>query len=256
MCKILFNIELRDQNAFPVAIDIEKEEFEIFSNIDSCFFDSFGNNINIDNSFFSKNSIVEDESRYSVTVENGICKKEKLRNQFKNNDIATIVLLLESPHTSEYCVENKKLIPIGPARGSGPLDAGTGIENYLENILNKVNLSEGKYKVTIANPVQFQTSLGSIHGKTLADKRVNNVRNLIWKGIWSFDAVKDNFNERLINYNPVRIINACTKDLQENVNNELIAKGYGEVTYKTYHPAMNWCRYGVDIPVKKLNEHS
>lgn len=251
MYSLIFKVELIKDKQIPITIDLIKEEFRILSESGSNFISINDNSISIEDSIFSKNSIVDDEIRYKITVNNKEIKKEQVERNLENIDLKTIILLLESPHRSEYFIKDNVLRPIGPAKGKKKTEAGGAIEEYLTNILKKVGLNEGSYYLIIVNPIQFQTSLDCIHGKGLV-KEIKEIRNLVWKNLWEQNDIRINFNKRLAEYKPIRIINACTEELQPYVNFELIMNKYKYITYTTTHPAITWNRWKEDIIVNKL----
>ena len=127
----------------------------------------------------------------------------------------TLVLLLESPHEKEYangCIDR----PLVPALGT----TGRNIRDYLIPIIRNCNHlynllePEVMVRVIIANPIQFQCSLKSvIQYRNAHDKQEwKQVRNVVWKALWNREAIQRDFRERLINYHPDFIINACTHD--------------------------------------------
>ena len=121
-----------------------------------------------------------------------------------------IVLLLESPHKHEYCRGIND--PIAPARGP----TGDNICTYLGEVLEQIEqqqVLECGDDVTISNPIQFQTSLSTIHGRSLSGKGSSpwkRLRNAVWTTLWEENYIKQDFLLRLCHYNPKIIINACT----------------------------------------------
>ncbi|SME96139.1 hypothetical protein [Desulfovibrio gilichinskyi] len=126
-----------------------------------------------------------------------------------------ILLLLEFPHYKEYDgLDPEGMRPIAPAQGS----TGSRIRNQLIKKLESCNLETGKeYHVVISNPVQFQASLYSLHGQsTRGNIKAGSLRDAVWKALMVRE--KNNFIERLKSYDPVIIINACTKGVTEDVD--------------------------------------
>ncbi|WP_294396970.1 hypothetical protein [uncultured Clostridium sp.] len=205
-------------------------------------------NLILDDDYFDKSSLVSDEARYTIKIKNNICSKPKLLKDFKPiEENKNIVLLLESPHRSEYrdIKIYDRLVPIGPAQGGNLTDAGGAIKAYIHEAINYViaknslSLNNGDYNLIIINPIQFQTSLGSLYNKGLN----RNLRNKVWKKIWKIiDSkkciVQEDFICRLNSYNPDLIINACTYELKKSVKKLLDDKTI--ISYGINHPAINW----------------
>lgn len=247
---LIFNVELVNDIQIPMNIELTKKEFDFLSESGSHFISINDKNININDSFFSKKSIVNDETRYKIHVKNNEITKEKVNGNLEKK-IKTLILLLESPHNSEYTVIDKVLSPIGPAQGEGKSEAGGAIEEYIINVLKNIALVDGEYYLIVVNPIQFQTSLNAIHGQGL-NEFTKGIRNLVWRNLWEKKEIRLNFNERLECYKPIRIIDACTKELQPYVNFELILNKYKNITYTTTHPAINWNKFKENIKVEKL----
>lgn len=201
----------------------------------------------LDDDYFDENSLVSDECRYNIKIQKNKCDKPKLLNDFKPIDgNRNIVLLLESPHRSEYRAIKiyDRLVPIGPAQGGNSKEAGGAIRENIDSAITHIivnnNLSlNGDYNLIIINPIQFQASLGSIYEKGL--KRT--LRNKVWKNIWKIKCnnkfiVQENFIYRLKYYDPDLIINACTRDLKNDIKT-LLETSHIE-SYPINHPANNW----------------
>lgn len=138
----------------------------------------------------------------------------------------SVVLLLESPHECEYeyiyrCFVRPFARPKGPARG----DSGKNIDQCLSTVLLYIQRETGlivpNCHIVISNPIQFQTSLHAIHGKSLrADGgKWETLRNNVWRTLWDDEEghIKQCFRARLDCYYPKVIINACTSDLKPRV---------------------------------------
>ena len=139
--------------------------------------------------------------------------RNERQTYYKSQNIDTIVLVLESPHTEEF--DNDRCV--GPAMGA----TGDGIKNILLGNLAKFmvindlqnqgsyfksssEITEGLYKLLIINAVQYQCSLGN-----LEDDIMKRQRNKIFDGFFDKNAKKD-FKKRLKMFNPKIIINCCT----------------------------------------------
>lgn len=202
----------------------------------------------LDDDYFDKRSLVSDEARYTIEIKNNICSKLELLKDFKPiEENENIVLLLESPHRSEYrnIKIYNRLIPIGPAQGGSVKEAGGAIKNYINRIINyiilqnSINLNNGNYNFIIMNPIQFQTSLGSIYTGRLQV----GLRDKIWTNIWTIQdsngvyILQKDFENRLKGYKPKLVINSCTYNLKGNVRN-LLNNNFS--SYDMKHPANNW----------------
>lgn len=242
-----FNVQISNNNSINIKFDVKKNIYDLLSKSKQ-FIQSFtSNTITISDSFFCSNTKVQDETRYYFEVKDMKLHKQILVNESVECRIKTIVLLLESPHISEYRYnkQTNSIVPIRPANGMKPSEAGGAIENYFDGVIQKIKLSDGRYYLKIVNPIQYQTSLASIHGKSLSRYK-KTLRNKVWMNIWKYQDDNKNFifqNEfinRIQSYKPYLIINACTSQLKNNVS-ELL-KIYSYTPKEIYHPAYNWCR--------------
>lgn len=205
-----------------------------------------GNVVDIVGMFGPENR-VHDVDRYRVIVRNGVCRIEPHSNREvapttnRFHDIRpnhgefdrTILLLLESPHKDEYRCGDP-CYRIAPAQGR----TGTNIELYLERILNDLPVTDSSditYRVIIANPVQFQTSLWTIHEGSLAKWR--QLRDAIWKTLWDVCEIQQDFCSRLQSYCPDVVLNCCTSRLSKRVTAYLCQCGLAARTYVAYHPS-------------------
>jgi len=142
---------------------------------------------------------------------NNICSTTNNRSSIDyskilNND--TILIILESPHISEY---NPAGIPIGPAMGN----TGQLFDKHFENIVNKsINLKSNTglnqkltYDIVFLNAVQYQASQGK-HLTNCANKK-NRDKN--WLYFWNNGFSNDLFNRIQSFAKKKIIINLCTK---------------------------------------------
>ncbi len=160
-------------------------------------------------------------------------------------DTKIVLLVLESPHTSEYAKNELKksenLNPKAPAQGKSSGDAGGGIREYLHIVLRKINLLDGIYSLVISNPIPYMCSLGN----PLTETKNKKLRDNIWKAIWEIQddkgkfAIQDEFIARCAMYQPEYIINCCTCKLKNFVTDLLVTEGFKNI-YKTSHPAVTW----------------
>lgn len=141
---------------------------------------------------------------------------DDIHDDFQN----TLVILLESPHKEEY-VNNCLDDPIAPAQGQ----TGCNLHRWLGGIVcGRPHLREcmaGRTRVIVSNPVQFQASLAAVLRLLPSSGRAKAtpITKRVWKRLWA--EVKDDFMQRLSNYHPNFIINACTYELKEEVTRTL-----------------------------------
>lgn len=116
------------------------------------------------------------------------------------------VLVLESPHKSEYNREGKGQ---RPAMGT----TGRNICRYLNCVLRQIaercreDVEECQH-VILANAIQYQTSLHGTHGGRYTR---GNLKNAVLTIIWSDQYIQGDFLDRLEQYQPRTILNACTE---------------------------------------------
>ena len=165
--------------------------------------------ITIDGAFDAGNRVCDDD-RYRIRRD--IARPLECCGPCADFD-QTLVILLESPHEQEYaagCIDR----PIAPALGM----SGKNIRDCLMSVIGNCNhlydLLGRNVRVIIANPIQFQCSLMStIEYRSVRGKRNwRKVRDLVWKALWSRQAIQRDCRDRLIEYSPDFIINACTHD--------------------------------------------
>ena len=186
--------------------------------------------------FFKDNNKIADVIRYRISagcvphddrcrICNGRylirhCDIPESRLQIQQQ-IGSIVLLLESPHECEYEYIDKWIVcfsrpfarPKAPA--SGP--TGENIDRCLGTVLERiavdaVELVVPERHIIISNPIQFQTSLHAIHGEPIKGSG-KTLRNNVWNTLWAEERIMQCFRDRLLTYNPCLIINACTGKL-------------------------------------------
>lgn len=173
------------------------------------------------------------------------------RKNFKIDDtLPSIVLVLESPHKDELCYYH-------PAAGT----TGENINDYFLKLLTDLLafstnsdsidlrsnflIKDNTYRLIIANPIQYQCSLGLENSK---------YKKKIFKKCWESEAFKADFIARLKSYRPALIINCCTggeknnldglqKLVQEEINKNFITipKAYG------YHPSTDYFLRGFKL---------
>lgn len=120
-------------------------------------------------------------------------KENSIEKAVENQDFKNIVIILESPHISEY----EDVDFIAPAIGK----TGELLQKYFYEIIINYLSEDEKYNVILMNAVQYQCSSGENPVKH---------RDENWCCLWFNDKKKDDFAERLKSYRPDIIINACT----------------------------------------------
>jgi hypothetical protein len=152
-------------------------------------------------------------------------------------DAKIILLILESPHKSEYKHDKQSftLKPKAPAQGY----TGRNIHDYLSDILKKIpDLTEGSYNLVISNPIPYMCSLG-----IFTDKLNTRIRDDVWNAIWDISnkkdeyVIRDDFIARCKLYDPEYVINCCTAKLKKNVTDSLLANGFIKNLYTAHHPS-------------------
>lgn len=159
-------------------------------------------------------------------------------------ELNSIVILLESPHQQEYDYNNFAVK--GPAQGK----TGELIELEIVEILENIDLPENaEIKIILINPIPYQTSLHYLHGGSLTKSYFKKLRDDIWLTFWENEVIFQKELEETINkIKPLLILNACTKNLKQPINDFFIEKGWQDKIYLTNHPSGWWN----EINLKKL----
>lgn len=168
------------------------------------------------NGFFSQETKVPDVWRYNIII-NGrdlsivphaiqLPTFSKYYDKRIEKSCDSIILLLESPHRSEYSSDNNILEPKAPAQGQSGSIIEKDLELHIKYAIAKSILPDGKYPLIIVNPIQWQTSLGFFYKESLNKA----IRNRTWKVLWDKKVVRSDFINRVEAYRPVLVINACT----------------------------------------------
>lgn len=172
---------------------------------------------------FGSRNIVPDVHRYNIhRSQNGftlsphdVCEVNLRRHNnymdqpATNDGTDTLVVVVESPHRSEYYNDDLSS-PIAAAQG----DTGYGIHHHLAEIVNQIADSVTDigdvYRVIIANPICWQTSLSSLHQNSPWDSPWTELRDAVCSTLWNLAAVRCDFLTRLCKYSPSIVVNACT----------------------------------------------
>lgn len=161
----------------------------------------------------------------------------------------SLVILLESPHLHEFTAEG---VPIGPLQNPASREKFMG---HIACICAQLSPRQS-VDVILCNPIRWQTSLVSLYpnyeklrAETNEDKTMKEtVRNNVWRAVWRHEQKKgkkvrktaqDLFCQRLRQYNPSVVLNACTYDLQPEVGQVLaeISAKVGFAVFHTQHPS-------------------
>ncbi len=222
--------------------------------------------------FFIYDTRVPDVWRYNYT-KNGLMEYLYPDNLFKcskfndkepqkvDEEITSIVLILESPHKDEYDYNNKKgekiFEPIAPAQGT----TGDNIDYHLHTVIGKIinqikeNINSNfdipdNTPIIIANPIQWQTSMNFLYKKNAGTNLDTSLRDKVWRRIWKLKDIQDDFGKRLKSYNPLLIINACTSSLQPLIETFLkkIKNNIQQSKRATTHHPSYWdIKYNIQI---------
>jgi len=188
---------------------------------------------------------VPDKERFRIHC--GVCQCDGQRPERGERhlmvvpvDEPVLLILLESPHMDEY--ECSVANPVEPARGK----TGANLRDKLRRLLESSELAEEVWcgsRVAIAIPVQFQASLHAVHRKTLQSRVYRRLRDRVWESNWSLPEVREDFGDRIRQFGPTWIINACTGgangwgSVNGAVSEWLVEGDFGCSLYATTHPA-------------------
>jgi hypothetical protein len=161
----------------------------------------------------------------------------------KAND-KVVVVVVESPHKDEYDANNFTFLNFPNQTGSKqPSPAigqtGTNLQYYFDAMINAIQLNpalilaNGTYHVILCNPIQYQCSLG------LPPKNPPRIRDKIWRRMWKYQKVKNDFIICLLKYNPDIIFNFCTYNFRCRVQKEIdITCGAATLYQGNKHPSI------------------
>ncbi|MFD2611224.1 hypothetical protein [Paenibacillus gansuensis] len=169
----------------------------------------------------------------------------------------TLLVLMESPHNDEYLYLDEngdpvkipvvrdradavrriaRVEPVRPANGK----TGEHMDRFLAAVAEGLAPSgrDVMYRVIVANPVQYQTSLHAVHGGTLSKPLYGALRDNVWKALWTQEAVRSDFAARLAAYKPAVIFNGCTRVVKPLVEEAIreVLRGQAVECYRVAHP--------------------
>lgn len=136
-----------------------------------------------------------------------------------------VLLVVESPHTSEYL---QGFVPVGLIQD--PVTR-TRLRNCLAMHLSAMGVPAGA-TVVVSNPVQWQASLGSLRPR----QRPGQIRTVMWNELFNA-GWKANFQKRVAEYVPKWILNACTAAVKAEVDAVLPP---GVPVWAASHPSSKW----------------
>lgn len=163
--------------------------------------------------YFQQQKRVHDEIRGYLIYNNSTWSFVGCYQLLNKTNVKRIVLVLESPHKYEY---DSNYNPLRPANGR----TGTKINNGLQNraFIKALNINY-VYEVNIINAIQYQTSCYFM----FQNKWTRKNRDQVFRAL--FNKNKGNLRQDLVNrvsnYNPDIIINACTSNLKNVVETAL-----------------------------------
>lgn len=145
-----------------------------------------------------------------------------------------VILILESPHTTEYAVEN-----IGPAMGT----TGRLIKNRIINLIVEanININIENYGLILVNAIPYQCSLG---------QSTSLYRDDVFNAIWTQGGKEDFIStlKNVITSDKDIIINSCTKgnkkpELRALVQSAILSACYARKSqlFRSTHPSC-WYR--------------
>lgn len=133
--------------------------------------------------------------------------------QKTKTNLTPIVIILESPHKSEY---KSNFSPRGPAMGTTGANIGSLIESCEEEHPLQLN------PIIICNPIPWQCSLVQLHSRPMGTGG-RYVANTVWRRLWR-NETHDAFYNRVYDMHPKLVLNCCTQSLTAADNNEKTLK--------------------------------
>lgn len=176
---------------------------------------------------FQPNKRVYDEIRGYLIYINNAWSFVGCHQLLNKVNVKRIALVLESPHKYEY---DSNYNPLRPANGK----TGIKINNQLHNrtFINNLN-NNYIYEVKIINSIQYQTSCYFL----LQNNWTRKNRDQVFRAL--FNKNKGNLRQDLINritnYAPDIVINACTSQLKGIVATAL--KNFNCAKFADKHPS-------------------
>lgn len=169
-------------------------------------------NLNI---LFDATNKVEDEIRgYLVKINNNweFVGVSEYKNKYNRFSLLKVALILESPHKDEF---TNTYVPIRPANGK----TGNMIEKRFAQVplirqMLLANLTDTQCcEIYVMNPVQHQCSCANYIHNTPSNRAITDkVFRMLFRN--QGGNLRQDFINRLMNYCPSVVINACTSSLK------------------------------------------
>lgn len=153
---------------------------------------------------------------------------------------APLIVLLESPHKNEYSKDIEEFAPQWPLNGES---SRKKMQRHLRRLTEAAGFTWADIQskeVTLVNPVPLQTSMHRFfpHKEGLH----KTLRDQVWCALFSQTRYfKLSLQLRIDQYAPFLILNACTKNLQDEVHKVLTRLPYQSERISN-HPSMWFSR--------------
>lgn len=152
-----------------------------------------------------------------------------------------LVLLVESPHRSEYDRSHRPRQPLNNGR------TRRRIETDLPGVILQAQRDLGRNfdgcDVVLSNPVRFQASLHRLMDKRELRKRPKgrrglqrDVRDETWLALFGTPEIRDDFRSRIASYEPALIILAPTRGVEPTLLDFVRGQGWRYVRLDS-HPS-------------------
>lgn len=190
---------------------------------------NINNNINQTVNFYAQNA-VRDEVRGFLVYNNSLWSFVGCYQIPSQGNKERIALVLESPHKDEFDINGN---PLRPANGRTGVKINKKLQdrNFVRALKHEVI-----YEVRIVNSIQYQASCYSVLGSNYSRKNTNQVFRVLFNK--SKGNLRQDFIDRIDNYNPNIVVNCCTSGLKEVVETALKeTKNYNpSTTFTDKHP--------------------
>lgn len=244
-------------NNININILINESIIENLSTTNNEYYDK--NNCRVLKGFWAEEKKISSVYRYSIkkNIHNKfeLYEFEKKSNDFSNsqfndyptnieNELKSIVIILESPHKDEYDAND---MPIAPAQGQ----TGDQIENKICDILNldlfHQVLSNNEYRIILINPIPFQTSLFMLHKQSITNG-YKELRDKVWSALWNnCEIYKTEFLTLIESLNAIMLINCCTAGVKGNI----VLDNFPCSKFEIDHPS-SWRKGIENITIKQV----
>jgi len=171
-------------------------------------------------------------------------------NDVKSAMKPRLVVVLESPHKSEFCEQAN---PIGPAQGM----AGKMFEKQFANRVPWEALFRGRHRghsIVLMNAIEYQCSMGK-----LSSREEKKQRDLIFRELWFVHRGKEDFKKRLKDLGLTEkdvLINACTQGVTKGARSHEGKWPNGFLNDYVHHAINDCCeKSGVDYSDRNRVTH-